>query len=333
MISIHQNSKVFIAAPAGKATGGIELLHQLFYNLRLNGVEAYIFYFNDSRKHDYLGNNFKIHDFFLKYDVQYVFEIEDKSEHVLVIPEIVSPMLRHYSEIRKVIWWLSVDNYLKRITPAKLLVKLFNPGRENHLSMSAIRKLDVFHLCQSHYAKHFLIKNGIRAESTHMLSDSLNDLFLTSLPEKKGKLNQVVYNPKKGFRFTKKLIKAAPGLGWVPIQGMTPEQVMDLLYSSKVYIDFGNHPGKDRIPREAAMMGCCVIVGDRGSAGFQEDLPVPEEYRFSNDSSKITDIVDAIRRCQEGYDSEIIKFEGYRKFIRNEKDVFLNDIREIFNLG
>ena len=51
---------------------------------------------------------------------------------------------------------------------------------------------------------------------------------------------------------------------------MTPEQVVDLMSESKVYIDFGNHPGKDRIPREAVINGCCVITGVRGSARFKE---------------------------------------------------------------
>jgi len=33
----------------------------------------------------------------------------------------------------------------------------------------------------------------------------------------------------------------------------------------QVYIDFGHHPGQDRLPREAVQCGCVVITGKRGS--------------------------------------------------------------------
>ena len=33
----------------------------------------------------------------------------------------------------------------------------------------------------------------------------------------------------------------------------------------QVYIDFGHHPGQDRLPREAVQCGCVVITGTRGS--------------------------------------------------------------------
>lgn len=73
---------------------------------------------------------------------------------------------------------------------------------------------------------------------------------------------------KKGIKFTKKLIDKSIGIKWIPIENMTTQQVKSLLGNSKVYVDFGNHPGKDRFPREAAIMGCCVITGKRGVQSF-----------------------------------------------------------------
>lgn len=60
----------------------------------------------------------------------------------------------------------------------------------------------------------------------------------------------------------------AQDLRWVPLIGMTTEEMRSCMSKSKVYIDFGNHPGKDRIPREAAISGCIVITGKRGAAAF-----------------------------------------------------------------
>ncbi|MGC8677909.1 MAG: hypothetical protein ACP5UF_06830 [Hydrogenobaculum sp.] len=90
---------------------------------------------------------------------------------------------------------------------------------------------------------------------------------------------------------------------------MTRDQVIETLQKAKVYIDFGNHPGKDRIPREAAILGCCVITGKRGSATFFEDVPIPEEYKF-----------------EERYQD----FNYYRQVIRNEPTKFLENLKKIF---
>ncbi|MCX7738527.1 MAG: hypothetical protein N2Z80_03840 [Hydrogenothermaceae bacterium] len=58
--------------------------------------------------------------------------------------------------------------------------------------------------------------------------------------------------------------------------------MIDILKKAKVYIDFGNHTGKDRIPREAAMLECCVITGRRGIAKYREDVPIPENYKIED---------------------------------------------------
>jgi len=63
---------------------------------------------------------------------------------------------------------------------------------------------------------------------------------------------------------------------------MPREEVIKLLQKAKVYIDFDYHPRKDRLPREAAILGCCVITRKRGSAKFFEDVPIPDEYKFED---------------------------------------------------
>ncbi|KAL3809235.1 hypothetical protein ACHAXA_005283 [Cyclostephanos tholiformis] len=46
------------------------------------------------------------------------------------------------------------------------------------------------------------------------------------------------------------------------------------------YIDFGPHPGMDRLPREAALAGCIVITNREGAAAHDEDVPLPQEFKF-----------------------------------------------------
>ena len=97
-----------------------------------------------------------------------------------------------------------------------------------------------------------------------------------------------------------------------------------------MYIDFGNHPGKDRFPREAAMCGCCVITGKRGSARYFEDVPVADEFKFDENNKSLEKIISKIRCCLDDYENQVIKFEKYRDMIKGEYDVFQKDVKKIF---
>ncbi len=81
----------------------------------------------------------------------------------------------------------------------------------------------------------------------------------------------------------------------------------------KKMLDFGNHPGKDRLPREAAIPGCCIITGKCGSSGNNIDI-----------------IIDAIKTCLDNYPDEFKKFEIYRKSIQEEYSLFISDIYRYF---
>ena len=113
---------------------------------------------------------------------------------------------------------------------------------------------------------------------------------------------------------------------------MTPEEVNENLRSAKLYIDFGNHPGKDRIPREAAMCGCCIITGKNGAAQFFEDVAINDEYKFDAIDKNIPSILNKMHYIIDNYDTEINKFAGYRNKIMNEQSVFENEIDVLFTL-
>ena len=62
----------------------------------------------------------------------------------------------------------------------------------------------------------------------------------------------------------------------------------------QVYIDFGHHPGQDRLPREAAACGCLVVTGTRGSAGFHADVPLPPALKLAHPLDDLEATADAI---------------------------------------
>lgn len=380
MIEIYKDTKIFVACPANAATGGSELLHQLAYHLRKDlSIDAYMYYYNFNDR----AFNSPVHPEYEVYGNPYVTklnEIEDDKRNIIIVPEVREgiSLLQHFKNIRKGVWFLSVDYYyLSRfitegfglfvmrlvnkisgvstkkpllgsgITPRKflgnklenilmyklmelesiLIYKLMDKLTNKYdYKKEPLLKLAGFYMFQSHYAfEHFKELNP-----KYYLSDYLNEDFLKTQTDLTKKENIVVYNPKKGFAFTKKLIEGVKDIKFVPLINMTRYEVIRTLQKAKVYIDFGNHPGRDRIPREAAILGCCVITGKRGSAAFYEDVPIPDEYKFEDRDENIPKIVDKIRDCFDNYEERYKDFEYYREVARNGTQMFIENLRKIF---
>lgn len=330
---VEKNTVIYVGCPAFNKTGGTELAHQLVKTLLENGKNAYILYYDTNK----IGDNSLINPAFTKYVSEYVTlnQVDDKEENILVVPEIRIELLSNFNKLQKAIWWMSVDNYLKNngfmnavkfygfLRAAKLLltnkIALFERNLNNQ----------TLHLYQSEYARLFLESKGVT--NVARLSDYLNDTYLnTSEVSIKERKDNVLYNPKKGIVFTQKLIKAAPQFNWIPIQNMTTDEVRELLLTSKVYVDFGNHPGKDRFPREAAISGCCIITDKKGSAKNSVDICIPESYKFEDVSSNIELVTLKIKDCLDFFEKNIQSFDSYRESILSEKKVFENDVKTLF---
>lgn len=325
-LQITKSTKIYVASPGNVATGGPELLHQLVYELNKLGKSAYMLYYKKTE-------NNPVHEAYKHYKNPYVDSIEDVEDNILIVPEVVTDLLYNYRNIQKIIWWLSVDNYYKRFNSnnmIKQIIKkiLYSLGYFNVYKFD--KKESIFHFVQSEYAKQHLLSKGIM--EIQFLGDYLNKHFIENQSNNinSHKKNIVVYNPKKGIEFTKKLINLANDIKFVPIENMTREEVAELLSSAKVYIDFGNHPGKDRIPREAAISGCCVITGKQGSSKYYEDVAIEDEFKFDDSEKEIPKIIKKIKDIFNDYELNSNKFDFYREKIKNEQLEFINDIKKIF---
>ena len=104
--------------------------------------------------------------------------------------------------------------------------------------------------------------------------------------------------------------------------------MLNLLARAKVYIDFGNHPGKDRIPREARMQGCIVITGKNGSAKYFEDVPIEE--KFDKSPKNISVISTLIKQIFDNYAIWNNKQIDYTNFIKKEKQLFEENVAAVF---
>lgn len=351
-VQIFNDTKIFVACPANFATGGPELLHQLVYNLQnILDIDAKILYYNfDSSKYQT-----PVHPDYLIYKtpwwVLYLSKDEDKEHNILIVPEVYEAclLLNRYSNIRKGIWFLSVDNYyLSRLKKWDLffprminkISKLFRYDpifeisieklnlKKKKLNKDSLLKYASFFMTNAYRGVEWLKSEEI--SPVYYLSEYLNESFLKIETDIFKKEDIVAYNPKKGFPFTRKIMKYAAQIKFIPIINMSREEVMKILQRAKVYIDFGNHSGKDRLPREAVILSCCVIAGKRGSAVFYEDVPIPEEYKFEDKKENIPAIIQKIKDCFENFEDRYKDFEHYRRIIKQEPQKFIEDLKNIF---
>lgn len=305
-------------------TGGPELLHQLVDELRKNGHDATIVYLP-------LNVPFECPEPYKIYDAPQSALLDEKGV-LVVVPEVATAILRQLKNAESVVWWLSVDNYFgitreSKFIDAYLYLRSILVGRR--LSIMALRRYR--HLAQSYYALQFLERIGARA---YLLGDYLRgEFFDTKNNAFQKKRDIIAYNPKKGRVITSTLRENNPDLTFVAIENMSPKEVRGLLDSAKLYIDFGHHPGKDRLPREAAMAGCCVITGRRGSANNPYDIPIPEEYKLDERGIDFGAKFRAMAlSILKDYDSHCKKFDEYRNVIRAEKTVFSNQVKRLFGV-
>lgn len=328
MLKISENSVIYVVCPSFFKTGGTELAHQLVREICQQGANAKITYYNNDNKVNEINPAF----FCYVQDFVNLEEVVDTEENVIIIPEIRPDLVNKYKKIQQCLWWMSVDNYFKRNGITGFYHSLGLKRTIQHLVKGNIKiggypvNKEIIHLYQSEFAHQFLL--GKKVKHCYPLSDYINEIYFTSVSGIEREDN-VLYNPQKGMEFTEKLISAGSDLNWVPIQNMTTEEVRNLLRKSKVYIDFGSHPGKDRFPREAAISGCCVITGRRGAAAFYEDVPIMDEFKFHDEERNIPEILNKIRKCLECYTEENTKFMQYREMILGEHEQFRNDVKKI----
>ena len=353
-IKIKKNTKVYILAPTNAATGGPECLHQLAFNLkkifRINNI--FMVYLP-------LSDIYPVHKNYKNYNIQFTKKIEDTEQNILISPE--HTLFLNYSlqfkKIRKAIWWLSVDNYLgfkfkfenhkyirsiikfpfniisifNKLTNyffgiltlqeyLKFYYKFFKIDKQKEIKQAS------FHFTQSYYAYIFL-KEKLR--NIWILYDHQNEGILRDSKKLGQKKQNLICYSHKSNDFIN-LLKSSVDNKFIKLQNFNSNQIINIFRKTKIYIDFGFHPGKDKMPREAALFNNCIITNRKGSAENDFDIPISKKYKFDEKYSNLPKIKKLINKIFLNHNSELKNFKKYRLNIKNEKNIFIKHIKRIF---
>ena len=288
--------------PLSYVTGGTEALHQLVDAINGCGGQSNIVYYIGSR----LGIRAPKPLKFRVYNAPLATRVRDIPENQIVVPEVDSHLLSLFTNCKKSIWWLSFNHFSQDVF---------------HFDSSTI------HYCQSRYVYNELKERGI--SNLAMLSDYIH---LRDQQKLESKFDVITYSVVKSKGEYMSLIdELSLHYEVYEIKGLSSKKVKQVLGRSKVFLDFGPQPGKDRLPREAASLNNLVLTTNQGAAHYFEDIGIDVEFKCL-DSLNFEELIDLIEDCVVNYDNKIHNQKAYREQIKNDKAIFTAEVRELFDL-
>jgi hypothetical protein len=319
--------------------GGCEALHQLGFQIAQHGGTAHMAYYGPFSRLELDGDIIRCHlapspipGYFARYQPLALQEARLEADTLVVFPEVLSELAAvPDARYQRALWWLSVDNAI--LQNSSLLEATY---RRRFFEDSGL-----IHFHQSDYARAFLQANA--APRYHPLSDHTDQDFIqrsliaAENPSISDRGNTICFFPNKGAALARRFIEGRPAMrqpvDFLPIRDMTKGRVRDALFGARIYIDFGNHPGKDRVPREAAIAGAVVLLHAVGAARCFPDHPLPTEYFFTEDdvtTGRLHQKVDAILD-EPGAHFDRQRF--YREAVSHEQERFDLEVRSFFFSG
>lgn len=336
-----QFEKIFVAYPRGVRTGGPEALHQLVDELRTQGEDAFLVPLAPTRDATRVAE-------FEVYDAPEA-EFEDRPGNAFIVPETGLRHLWSVKHAQTIIWWLSYDYgtpFLLRQEAAdrrfKRMLGIRHEPWAGSFAATTLRRALVaapydgvmrrsLHLAQSYYARAALHSSaGILAT---IVSDFIPRSEAAGVPQAGDRGRTVAFNPAKAPWVPELLGPRLPDVEWRALAGLSRSGVEDMLGGTAVYFDPGYHPGRDRMPREAARFGGVTIVARRGAGAYWDDVPIADDYKVAATSDFVERAATAIGRALDDPAAAREAQQSYRRWIDGDRDRFRAEITRGFIEG
>lgn len=342
--------KVFIFCPIGGRTGGPEAIHQFCDKLRKNGVNSFLI---PSATYGPRVEQYEI------YDAPLASIVDVTNDDIIVTPESFLRLpreLENHPNSRIFIWWLSVNNANHKLVRNYLSVSQVPPNSswKEFSFKSNIRKVKLFiksyilrirdlyrtrhfiqnsfhldfnqvgHLAQSAYAGDFIkkmINKDFLMVSDYVQPHKHNEEHLET------QKNVVVFNFAKGGELVAKVEALIPEIKFVPLRKMTNFEVTRNIMTASLYLDLGHFPGKDRLPREAILLGTPVLISNRGSGRYSDDFDLDAKYRIDMNENNPSFCADMVRTLVKERQTILFDQQRFRDQVLAQESIFVNEVR------
>ena len=364
-INSYNDTIHYILCPSNTDTGGPKDLHQLALELKNLGKKVFMYYFSINKDVENKDDNEKkyVHKNLEVFEIPYIDKIEDSEKNILIIPEVYQAITisKKFKNIQKILWWLSLDFYFityfndhhSRLFKSVIkfpheIICFFNKLTKNYFgNMSFPKYLKLIYLnfplknmlklenikinlSQSKYQYNILNSKNIKSI---LLCDYIRDEYFQAAKKvsNRNKENIACFNPSKSSNFMNRIIESNPNVKFIPLSNYKMTEIIEILSLSKIYIDFGFHPGVDHLPREAAILKNCIITNKEGSAFYSDAVGINDKYKFEEKNKNLVKISETIKNIFLNFDKELKNFDEYVKKIEEEKSEFNKQVISIFN--
>lgn len=320
---------VVILTPSGSITGGPEALHQLSFTINNMGASAKIAYFGGGSECTFTkdaiictGRSQQSLEAYQKYQPICLDEIKVTDKTLLIAPETHTMAMLNINFPNKALWWLSVDNSIAH-----------NPNlKYESYKKKLFQDSKIIHFYQSEYAKQYLLDSG--ASPIVPLYDFIDSSFHGSRIDHSKKKFVSIF-PRKGGETASQFISKVKinDLSLKLIENMNTGQVIEALKESIIYLDFGHHPGKDRVPREAIASEAIVFVNKQGAAKNFIDYSLDEYFKFDLDEINSGRLEEKIKEVLNNPAIYLEKQSYIKQKIALEQDEFRHQVSSYFLMG
>lgn len=333
-VAAREFDRVWIYYPRGVRTGGPEALHQLCDSLREQGQEAFLVPWPKTLSSERVPA-------YRTYNAPEVMRPKVGELDAVVLPESWSASTHQWRNATVFRWWLSVDNsYPFRAEMTWRSRKVTLTRRRSPTLVAAVaaelalrpatvhRYRSHRHLAQSHYAADF-VRTRLR-EVAAPVSDYVT-VPLRDTPNVIKHRPVISFNAAKSGRQIERVqLQASQDIEWLPIGGMQPEEVAAALSRSHVHLDLGRQPGKDRMPREAALSGAITLIAGTGAGADPVDFPLPEEHRISLTGDLATNAAEVLAFVLDDLPGHHLRQRDFRLRLVQERAVFNAEVHSAF---
>ena len=321
---VYSDTKIYVLCPGNSKSGTADNCHQLCSALIKFGIETFMLYLPGS---DNFNPENPVDEIYKKYHIPYDNGVEDSEKNILIVPEIAANFLYFTKKTRRILWWLNINVFLRDIAvkTADHFENILTRPMPRFFSFNRYDS-DIEHWAQSEYAKNFLKINGVPDAKIFTVTDFLDNIFFNSNTKSVAKKNLVAYRKIQGRDFSE-VVKDLSDVEWQAVENVNPAVVKKLFDAAKIYVDFGEHPAKDKLTREAAISNCVVITGKRGAAGNDVDINIPDEFKFEETITDAKKIAKKIKSVLKNPEASLAKQKAFREKILREKNLFEGQIK------